>query len=246
MVKKSIVCLSTDPEGFSKYPDELTPDMFTSAIPVQHTYSYYEDESIGLFIGVWDTNTMAETPGPYACEEFMWLIEGECQIKNNKTGAIETAKAGEAFIIPKGYDCQWQQNGYLRKFYVISEHPEETMPAMPIYEGIIIPKADVKLTRERDLQLFVGIKGEKDICYRDVTDKFISGIWASDLFKTEQNRFPHNAFFYVESGSITLIDDADIEYPFDEGDAFFIPEGVQCSVNVIERVKMFFTIIKSV
>jgi uncharacterized cupin superfamily protein len=115
MKKEGIIRLSTNPEGFGESPDELTPDMFASELPTQHSYEYYEDEELGLYIGVWDTDDMIEVAAPYACDEFMWLIEGECQIKNNRTGEIETVEAGTAFVIPKGYDCQWQQTGYLKK-----------------------------------------------------------------------------------------------------------------------------------
>ncbi len=77
------------------------------------------------------------------------LSKGECQIRNNGTGEIEPVKAGTPFVIPKGYDCQWQQSGYLRKYYVISEHPEEEIPAAPAHEGIVIPKADAVMTDSR-------------------------------------------------------------------------------------------------
>ena len=128
---RSIIRLHPNPTGFGHSADELDATEFASAIPVQHSCSAFEDDVIGLYVGLWDTEAMVETGGPYACDEFMWLLEGECHIRNNKTGDIETATAGMPFVIPRGYDCQWHQPGYLRKFYVISEHPEEDMPAAP-------------------------------------------------------------------------------------------------------------------
>jgi len=98
---KSIIRLSRDPEGFGETPDKLEAQDFRSEVPVQHTHSVFEDDEIGLYVGLWDTDTMVEAGGPYACDEFMWLIEGECQIRNNRTGTIETVKAGTPFVIPK-------------------------------------------------------------------------------------------------------------------------------------------------
>ena len=219
---KSIIRLSPDPEGFGETPDELDATDFSSDVPVQHTHSYYEDDEIGLYVGLWDTEAMVEAGGPYACDEFMWLLKGECQIRNNRTGEIETVKAGTPFVIPKGYDCQWHQPGYLRKFYVISEHPGERIPAVPAHEGIVIPKAS----------------------YKDTTGRFFSGTWASEAFESRQRPFPYNEFAYVYEGSITLTDTKGAAQEFTAGDAFFIPEGVECEAAVASSVRLYITVIK--
>ena len=90
---KSIIRLNPNPEGFGETPDTLDAEDFSSELPLQNTHSVYEDDDIGLYVGLWDTDSMVEKGGPYACDEFMWLIEGECQIRNNRTGEIETVKA---------------------------------------------------------------------------------------------------------------------------------------------------------
>ena len=95
---KSIIRLNPDPEGFGETPDKLEAEDFSSEVPVQHTHSNYEDDEIGLYVGLWDTETMVEAGGPYACDEFMWLLEGECQIKNNRTGRFFSGTwAAQAF-----------------------------------------------------------------------------------------------------------------------------------------------------
>ena len=103
------------PEGASLIEDELDQADFQSALPVQHSYSYYEDEGSGLYIGVWDTNTMQEKFGPYGMDEFMWVIEGQVTMVD-ESGNETIVKAGEAFVIPKGYPCSWKQEGYLKKY----------------------------------------------------------------------------------------------------------------------------------
>ena len=248
MSDKAIIRLTANPAGFGETPDELTQDMFASEIPVQHSHSDFENDDIGLYIGVWDTETMVEAAGPYAMDEFMWLLEGECQIKNNKTGEMETVKAGEPFIIPKGYDCQWHQTGYLRKYYVISDHPEEAIPAQPTYEGVIIPKADAPLSAQTEDQPFAVTSGaapQQHVAYTDATGKFISGTWASDAFESEQRPFPYNQFAYVQDGAMTLTDVQGTAHVFNAGDAFFIPEGTECSAAVTGSVRLFFTVVKT-
>ena len=228
MKAKKIIRLSATPEGFGQTPDKLEPDMFISGHPTQHTHEYFQDEELGLYVGVWDTTDMIETAGPYPCDEFMWLLEGEVAIRNCKTGEMETAIAGEPFVIPKGYDCQWQQSGYLRKYYVISEHPEEDIPAVPAHEGVVILKAD-----------------QQNIGYEDTTGRFSSSTWASGAFESGQHPFPYNEFAYVQDGSITMTDAAGVARVFNAGDAFFIPEGVECNATVANDVRLFMTVIKS-
>jgi len=245
---KSIIRLYPNPEGFGDTPDELEAEDFSSEIPLQHSHSDYDDDEIGLYVGVWDTESMRETGGPYACDEFMWLIEGECNIRNNTTGEIETVKAGMPFVIPRGYDCQWQQPGYLRKFYVISEHPSEEIPAAPSHEGIVVPDVDAVLSEENEDAPFVissGAKPRQNVCYKDTTGRFISGTWAADAFQSERRPFPYNEFAYVLDGSITMADAAGAVEEFNADDAFFIPQGVDCAATVSDSVRLIFAVVKS-
>lgn len=244
----SIIRLSRNPEGFGATADKLEADDFSSDVPLQHTHSSYEDDEIGLYVGLWDTESMVETGGPYACDEFMWLIEGECQIKNNRTGEMASVSAGTPFVIPKGYDCQWHQTDYLRKFFVISEHPGEEIPAAPAHEGILIPKADALMTEVAEDAPFAitsGAAPQQNVCYEDKTGRFFAGTWAAQAFESGQRAFPYYEFAYVQDGSITLTDAEGSVHVFYAGDAFFIPKGVECSAAVANSVRLYTTVIKS-
>jgi len=205
--------------------------MFVSELPVQHTHLYFEDDEQGLYIGVWDTTDMIEAAGPYACDEFMWLLEGEVGIKNSKTGAVEKVQAGEAFVIPKGYDCQWRQSGYLRKFFVISEHPDEIVPTTPVVEGIV--------------NLGSGTFSTNEICYQDSNGRFISGYWQREAFKTELAEFRGNQFAYVLEGSVELKGQDGEVHSFKAGEAFFAPEGSVCRWQSTGGFRAFYTTVKT-
>ncbi len=246
MSTKKIIPLNPNPKGFAQTPDELTPDMFDSPLPVQNSYEFYAEEELGLYVGVWDTTDMIEKAGPYPCDEYMWLLEGEAEIHNNKTCEVEKVQAGEAFIIPKGYDCQWHQNGYLRKYFFISEHPDEPIPDTPSVEGIIIPdsnKPSLPITIAEPF-LVSGSSNPKMINqYQDTTGKFFSGIWQCDAFQSSNTHSPYHLFAYVMEGSITLVDEDDDNYVFHAGDAFFIPEGVLCSAQTKDSLRISFAIL---
>lgn len=212
-MEKEIVRLSAAPEGFGCTPDTLDAALFASELPVQHTHLYYEDEEQGLYVGVWDTTAMIEAAGSYGCEEFMWLLEGEAEIKNSKTGTMEKVKAGEAFVIPRGYDCQWHQSGYLRKFFVILENPDEEGP-ITRSDGIII--------------LDVEPGQENSVAYESIKGDFITGSWHRDSFDSQFPDMDGNHFVYVVEGSFILTGEDNKPHTFVAGEAFFVLGGTQC------------------
>jgi len=243
MSERSIIKLSQNPIGFGDTADELSIDMFESALPVQHSHSYYEDEALGLYIGVWDTTDMIEVAAPYACDEFMILIEGAVEIRNNKTGQIETIMPGEDFVIPQGYDCQWQQHGYLRKFYVILE-PKE-LPIQPVCENVVYLNDKGKNTGSNNTNWQQTSDGHrKKVLYQNNDKTFTSGLWQSDAFSTDLISFPYNEFIHITSGNLTCIDEKGFEHHFISGDAIFIPQGTNCAWLVNNKVSISFVQIK--
>lgn len=248
MSANSIIRLVPDPPGFGDVADEVDPAEFASDVPVQHTFSAYEDDALGLYVGVWDTGAMVESPGIYPCDEFMWLLEGECQIKNNATGELETVSAGMPFVIPKGYDCQWQQTGYLKKYFLISEHPNEPMPAAPAHAGVVIPTADAAMTEIEGggpFSITSGAVPRHNVCYEDTLGRFSAGTWAAGAFESAPAPFPYHKLAYVQDGAITLIDESGERQAYSAGDAFFIPQGVACAATVTDTVRLFFAALKA-
>lgn len=126
--------------------------------------------------------------------------------------------------------------------------PEESIPAKPTIEGIIIPKIDATLTEasvDVPFVLTCGSAPQQNVCYTDVTGKFTTGTWASDAFESEQRPFPYNEFAYVQQGSMTLTYADGSAEVFNVGDAFFIPEGTACNAAVAAKARLSFAVIKS-
>lgn len=218
----TIIRLSHKPEGFTGNVDDLTADMFESAIPIQHSHAYFEDDDLGLYVGVWDTTDMTETAAPYAMDEFMVLIEGAAVIRNNTTNTSETILAGESFIIPKGYDCQWQQSGYLRKFYVIADKPCDTKAsASPSIDGVVRFPAITALGN--------------NVYYKSADQHFVSGAFAGDIIDSPIITSVHRRFIYITKGCVTLLDQDLTEYHFKAGDAFLL-SGAQVDWRSSEQI----------
>lgn len=247
MTEAKIVHMSHRPDGFGQIPDTLSQDMFESSLPLQHTHEYFSDGKLGIYVGVWDTTDMVETAGQYPCDEFMVLLEGDAAIRNCKTGEIETAVAGEPFVIPRGYDCQWRQSDYLRKFFLIYENPNGAMPEHPAFEGIIIPRAETNQEGQSASRLFIAnntaTTQTQHVSYENNCGDFLVGNWQSESFESAALPSPHYLFALIISGSLRLIDDAGKQHQFESGDALFIPKGVTFSASSPGTVSLFFALV---
>ena len=251
MSGKKIITLNPFPTDFGKTLDELEASMFDSTIPAQHTHMFFENDDLGLYIGLWDTMDMVEKAGPYGCDEFMWLLDGQCEIKASSSAKNDLVKKGEAFVIPKGYDCQWIQKGYLRKYFVISEKPDEIIPESPTYDGIIKPGSlnDDNSFNDIGVDEFILINDEQSeqqsvVCYSNVHNTFKVVNWQSTAFKSTLSRVTMNLFVYVCEGSLEVIDEQGNNHFFTKNEAFFIPEGTACRWSSDETVKIIYTAVK--
>ena len=118
--------------------EQIDPADLISGTPEQRGHIYHQDPSAGYLAGVWDCTAMTTKPGPYPDDELMILLEGTLTVAMPNGTRIDL-KAGDAFIIPKGLECQWIQEGYLRKFFMIlSEEVNETS-ANPSLQRITVP-----------------------------------------------------------------------------------------------------------
>ncbi len=256
MSEKKIIKLSQNPFSVGDVDVDVDVDVsdvsdvsdvdaatFESSLPAQHGHCYYADEALGLYIGVCDTTDIVKIAAPHAYDEFMTIIEGAVAIKNNNTGKVETIMAGESFVIPYGYDCQWHQQGYylnpaLRKFYVIYE-PQEP-PEKPVTENVIY------INENSDIPWQATSDGhKKKVLYQNHNQSFTCGVWQGNAFTTDTIAFPYNEFITIKQGSLICTDENNIKHQFNAGDALFIPQGTRCAWQVKDKVTIYYSQIKS-
>jgi uncharacterized cupin superfamily protein len=127
-----------------RWPD-IPAASIESGSPVQGGKTCFERPEIGLSAGVWECTAFTGKMEPYPVDEFMLLLEGEITILE-ADGKSTTIKAGESFILPRGLTCQWQQDGYVKKYFVIYEAPAGT----PIGKtGLSVIKPDHRLVPDQ-------------------------------------------------------------------------------------------------
>jgi len=107
----------------ARVPDELTAsppaDLLISGQPQQHNFTYFEDASGQLTIGLWDTTAYHRKNVPFPRYELMHFLEGEVST-TDAAGRKEHFRAGDTLFIPFGTKADFNvTSDYLRKIYVI-------------------------------------------------------------------------------------------------------------------------------
>ncbi len=98
--------------------DYIPPEGLQSGDPREHGRSLYADQTGQLDAGIWECqpNRHLIEDAPY--DEFVYLIEGAVDVIDND-GGVETYKAGDSFMMPRGCKCTWDVKEPIRKLYVV-------------------------------------------------------------------------------------------------------------------------------
>jgi hypothetical protein len=106
----------TGPAGFlTAAGAPLTTAELISGQPVGLDHAWYEEGAVKA--GIWRSCGYTEFYESYPCDEFMVILEGEVTVENESFSA--TYKAGDSFLIPKGFRGFWRQPGDMLKYYMI-------------------------------------------------------------------------------------------------------------------------------
>jgi uncharacterized cupin superfamily protein len=98
--------------------DYIAPEMLRAGDPQERGRSFYADQTGQLDAGVWqcEPNKHVLEPSPY--DEFVYLLEGHIDVIDEE-GNVETYKAGDSFMMPRGCKCTWDVKAPVRKLYVV-------------------------------------------------------------------------------------------------------------------------------
>jgi hypothetical protein len=124
-----------DPELIALQVLDLDPAGFQSPVPVQHYAPVFEDEDIGMAVGIWDTTTMQEAFGPYPGDEFITVLDGSFLMVDAADAPLAAAGVGDSVTFRNGAPASWKQEGYLRKVYLTLQHPKGATPRIASARG---------------------------------------------------------------------------------------------------------------
>lgn len=220
----------TDPTGVIPYGphgpeatglaewEAIDPAALVSGTPVQRGHIYDEDPSRGYLTGVWDCTAFTSQSEPYPDDELMILLEGELTLKT-PDGAETRLKAGDAFVIPKGLECQWIQPGYLRKVFMILSEPVAEETANPSLNRITVP----------DLTPLLDPEGVIDACqtwFVNSTGRMVVATRQCAGRRSAEEVTQANDLMHIMAGSVTTIIEG-TEATFGPGDTFYVPKGTR-------------------
>jgi uncharacterized cupin superfamily protein len=229
---------------------KLDPADFQSDLPEQHLHVYFEDEALGLSVGVWTTTTMQEAFGPYPGDEFMWVLEGQVAMVD-ADGKETPVQEGETFCIRNGIPISWKQVGFLRKFYMTYAKPKAPAPEIASAEGGVVVLDPSQL--EANLQVMdntepfeirgPGPRQRDSAGFTNDAENMFVGMWDTEAFESEMKPFPSYEFVQMLEGELTITEEDGTAHRFAPGDAFFVPKGTVCSWKTAGTVKKLYCIL---
>ncbi len=228
--------------------DAIDPAGLEAGTPVQSGHLYHQVEASGYMAGVWDCTPMTEKFGPYAVHEFMFLLEGSITMIL-ADGTEVTVNAGDPFVVPKGLPCQWKQEGYVRKYFMIFEDPGARTADDVSSQGIILPQPSgpsgaMEIEAIDDPSGYIGDlpTQRKHTYFEDPSGQMIVGVWDSTPFERAVAPFPRNELMCLLEGSVTLTDGDGKEHHFQAGDAIYVPKGAPCGWKNTEYIRKYYAI----
>ena len=87
--------------------------------PLQRLWNHYTDPSGKFFSGIWQSE-VGKWAINYTEEEFCHMLEG-VSIVTNEEGVAVTLRAGDSFVIPRGFKGSWEVIEPSKKKYAIYE-----------------------------------------------------------------------------------------------------------------------------
>lgn len=226
--------------------DPIDPAGLEAGKPVQRGHLYDEESKSGYMVGVWDCTAMTEKFGPYGVNEFMFLLEGSVTMIEENGNEV-TISAGESFVLPQGLPCQWKQEGYLRKFFMIYEDSSGQTPENPSELKVILPQPSgpsdgMKEVENSDPSIFIGeVPTQHNHTYfEDMTEQMTVGLWDSTPFECAVTPFSQNELIYLLEGSVILTDGEGKPHQFQAGETIYIPKGTLCGWKNTEYVRKIY------
>ena len=95
------------------------PSTVLTGTPVTRLQNYFIDSTGQFFSGIWESSP-GKWPISYSESEFCGILSGRV-ILTDKAGRAEEFKAGDAFIVPAGFEGTWETVEPVKKWYAIFE-----------------------------------------------------------------------------------------------------------------------------
>ena len=228
----------------------LDQDDFQSTLPEQSLHVYFEDEDLGLSLGVWTTTTMQERFGPYPGDEFIWVLEGHFAMIDGH-GNETPVKEGDTCCFRNAIPISWKQDGFLKKFYMTWSNPKAEIPEIASADGGVMVfdpdgleagLVEMDSTDPFEIKGDVPVQRDNTLFSNDAGNMF-AGMWDSTAFESKMKPFPTHEFVQMLEGEVTITEHGGTAHLFKAGEAFFIPMGTVCSWKTTGYIKKYYSVL---
>ncbi len=250
--EKRVIRLEPNGPAESGMPEmKCSPEDFSSDLPTQTLHVYYNDDDLGLNVGVWTTSPMQEAFGPYPGDEFVWLLEGGFKMVDGDNNVLDSYKVGDSVYFRNAAPVSWVQEEHLRKFYLTYLNPKHEVPANVSAAGAVrsvdpsISPDQMEVMDTTDPFIIKGARPtQRDYNYftNDTEDMFV-GMWDSTPFESEMAPFPCYEFVRLLEGEIVITEGDGTVQHFKKDDVFFVPKGTVCSWKTTQYVKKYYAMV---
>jgi len=206
--------------------DPMESESLLSGNPVQRGCEYFRSHQGKLHSGIWDCTAFETRLAPYDVHEFMLLLEGSVTIidADNKEYRFHQ---GQGFVIPKGLNCRWKQDDYVKKFYVILEDASDPAATGGDFDKPILLDPALPLAAMTGLNAddFIGDLPEMSIqnFYQDAANQFNVGVWESTAMTRVPGTIGRSELMHIVSGQGEVVNGDGVRYGFGPGDTFMVP-----------------------
>ena len=111
--------VSVRPRGGKAEKSAVAAERVVSGKPTTTARNDFSNAKGRFHCGVW-TSSKGAWKVNYGEDEFVVLLAGSVKL-TAKDGSSRTYKAGDAFVIPKGFKGTWESLEAVRKYYAIAE-----------------------------------------------------------------------------------------------------------------------------
>lgn len=107
-----------------------SPEKILAGIPRTRVSNQYTDSTRQFFCGLW-SSTSGKWRIRYTEHEFCVLIEGRVRIES-ASGEKHDLRAGDAFVVPAGFEGIWEVVEPCKKWYAVFEAQPEAAKPEPV------------------------------------------------------------------------------------------------------------------
>ena len=110
-------------DGGMKSLNYISADTVVEGTAQEQGHIFFTNAADNVNAGVWECTSCTERIRDYPFDQCCFVLEGSLTI-TDENGQSDTFGPGDAFIIPRGFNGDWQMTAQYKNFFVTVE-PEQ-------------------------------------------------------------------------------------------------------------------------